>query len=130
MDKCAICGMAHASCGPRTTVVPIDERIALRKGDGMADLKNYRVKVATRGDRFVETTLLLSDEDAKRQGLSEKDLVTSKPAPANKAATPAANKSRARAPRTKAKTEPKTAAASDTTPAADDTAQGEQTPAE
>ncbi len=60
----------------------------------MSDLKRYDVVVSARHGRIVRTTLLLSDEDAKKQGLTEKDLVKAKAAvkPANKAAVKPANK--------------------------------------
>jgi hypothetical protein len=62
----------------------------------MAGLKRYNVQVGSRGGSL-PTVLLLSDADAKAQGLTDKDLVDSgkKAAakPANKAAAPAADKS-------------------------------------
>lgn len=122
MAACKVCGTAHASCGPSTvgTVVPIDERVTLRKEGGMADLKRYNVQIPGRHGRFTETTLLLSDEDAKTQGLGERDLAGKEP-PANKAGSAQANKGRARAPRApKAPKEPTSAStpAASTPPAA------------
>lgn len=57
----------------------------------MSDLKRYDVVIPGRAEHT--TTLLLSDADAKAQGLTEKDLA-GKAKPANKAAKPAANKAR------------------------------------
>jgi hypothetical protein len=56
----------------------------------MGDLKRYNVEIP--GKRHsTTTTLLLSDEDAKAQGLTAKDLA-GKDKPTNKAAKPAATK--------------------------------------
>lgn len=76
----------------------------------MADLKRYTVKIPRRNGPPAETTLLLSAEDAKLQGLSDADLA-GKAAPANKAGKPGANK----APRARSRAKAKPAAS--TTPA-------------
>lgn len=86
MATCLICGAAHAACGPSTvtTVVPIDGRVTPRKDTNMGALKRYEVDVEGRKGRVTRTTLLLSDEDAERQGL----LQPSNGLPGNKADTP------------------------------------------
>lgn len=84
MARCKLCGAPHSSCGPATTVVPIDHKVT-RKEDGMT-LNRYETTV--NGNH---TTLLLSDEDAKRLGLTP----AGKAAPTNKAARPAATKTAA-----------------------------------
>lgn len=61
-------------------------------------LKRYNVTVNDR--RSTQTVLQLSDEDAARAGLTEKDLWTPEGKPARKAPAKPANK--ARAPRNKA----------------------------
>lgn len=89
---CKVCGQPHAACGPRTTVVPVDAHIPTRTEGAMSDLKRYEVELPSRGGPR-RTTLLLSDADAKRQGLEGKHLKPAgKAAPANKAAKPAATK--------------------------------------
>lgn len=89
--KCKICGAPHANCGPPTTVIPVDERVALRKEGAVGDLKRYEVQIPGRHGKTTTTTLLLSDEDAERQGLTPADLA-GKAAPSNKAAQPEGNK--------------------------------------
>jgi hypothetical protein len=79
--RCKLCGAPHSSCGPATTVVPIDHNVT-KKGDAMT-LNRYETTV--NGNH---TTLLLSDEDAKRMGLKP----AGKAEPTNKAARPAATK--------------------------------------
>ena len=90
MAKCKVCGAAHASCGPATiaTVIPVDERVTLRKEGTVGDLKRYEVEVPGRNGRVTRTTLLLSDEDAAQQGLIKP---AGKAAPSNKAAEAPAN---------------------------------------
>jgi len=84
--KCAVCGTQHATCGPRTTVVPIDSAVAERKEGAMSDLKRYAVEIPGRGGPK-RTSMLLSDEDAKRQGLlGNKVTAAGKTQPSNKAA--------------------------------------------
>lgn len=86
MAKCAVCGSPHAVCGPRTTVVPVDSAMAERKGDAMSGLKRYEVELPGRGGPR-RTVLMLTDADAKRQGLEGKELKPAgKSAPNNKSA--------------------------------------------
>lgn len=84
MARCPVCSASHASCGPATTVVGIDERVTLRREGTVGDLKKYSVAIPGRHGRTTTTTLLLSDEDATTQGL----LKTKQP----KAAVPPQNK--------------------------------------
>ncbi|BAU32461.1 hypothetical protein [Microcella alkaliphila] len=60
----------------------------------MSDLKPYEVEIPGRGAPR-RTTLLLSDEDAKKQGLLGKHVTKKARQPQNKAAKPASNKSAA-----------------------------------
>ncbi|MGK9222064.1 MULTISPECIES: hypothetical protein [unclassified Microbacterium] len=87
MGTCKICGAQHASCGPRTTVVPVDERIETREATDMA-LKRYNVKLRT-GRHETETVMKLTPDEAKRLGATE---VKQAAAPANKARTAPKNK--------------------------------------
>ena len=65
--RCLVCGAAHASCGPKTTVVPIDQRT--KEPSKMAGpLKKY--PNPARAGAFLK----LSDEDAKRLGLLGTDV--------------------------------------------------------
>lgn len=79
MAHCALCGAAHAACGPVTTVVPIGENAIRRKEDWNVGLKRYDVDLG----KGRTTVMLLSDEDAKRYGSRAKP--AGKTAPANKA---------------------------------------------
>ena len=95
MAKCLICGAPHSSCGPSSTAVPVDLNVERK----VPTVGNKRYPVTIRG---TETVLLLSDEDAKKQGLDPaKDAEGSKrsakaaKAPANKAAAAPANKAAA-----------------------------------
>lgn len=92
MAKCKVCGAPHAVCGPATTVAPVDTYIT--EGGQTVGLKRYEVTVE--GRRPHTTTLLLSDEDAKRMGVHEAKAdapATNKARkPSNKAAKPAAEK--------------------------------------
>ncbi|WP_156759992.1 hypothetical protein [Microbacterium karelineae] len=83
MGTCKVCGAAHASCGPRTTTVPVDLRIESQEHNDMA-LKKYVVRV---GRHNVETVMKLTPDEAKRLGAKEHQT------PANKARQPK-NKSR------------------------------------
>lgn len=83
MPTCKICGAPHAACGPASTSIPVDQRVTRR--EQTMGLKRYETEV--RGTR---TTLLLSDEDAKAQGLYEKP--AGKAAPTNKAASAGSSK--------------------------------------
>lgn len=86
MAQCRICGAQHASCGPVSTVVPVDHRAERREGDTMT-LKRYETTINGH-----KTTLLLSPEEAKRQGLTETAKPAGKAAPTNKAARAARTK--------------------------------------
>lgn len=88
MAKCKVCGAPHAVCGPRTTVIPVDQRVTARKEQQMP-LKRYTV---VRQDRRGETEYVvkLTDDEAKRIGAKPVD-EKAKAAPANKARS-AANK--------------------------------------
>lgn len=92
MAKCRICGTPHKACGPATTVTPVDANIEER--ETTVGLKRYEVTVEGRHPHT--TTLLLSDEDAKRLGvLKEKGgapAANKARTPRNKAAKPAAKK--------------------------------------
>lgn len=99
MGKCIVCGASHASCGPQTTVTPVDERMTER-GSPVA-LKKYRVTVENRRSTH-ETIMLLPEDEAARIGAVEyvKGEAQEKPAKAaapraNKARTPRANKAKA-----------------------------------
>ncbi len=63
MVGCRICGAPHVSCGPPSTVTPVDSHIT--EGGLTVGLNRYEVTVEGRH----KTTLLLSDEDAKRMGV-------------------------------------------------------------
>lgn len=54
----------------------------------MAGLKEYKITT----ENGYETTILLSDEDAKARGLRKEPAAKQAPAPRNKQAKPAANK--------------------------------------
>lgn len=60
----------------------------------MSDLKTYEVEIPGRGAPR-RTTLLLSDEDAKKQGLLGKHVTKKARQPQNKAAKPGNNKAAA-----------------------------------
>lgn len=90
MANCKICGEPHKACGGPSAVAPVDLRIAENKGAEVAGNRRYNVQgVGRRG--AVPTVMLLSDEDAKARGLTEKDLfVAEKPKAAPKTETPKA----------------------------------------
>lgn len=90
MPICKVCGAPHRACGPSTsgTVVPIDTRLRTKENT-VGELKPYDVVVPGRHEH--KTTLMLSDEDARAQGLLEEKAA---PKPQNKARTPR-NKSKA-----------------------------------
>lgn len=98
MAKCKICGEPHKACGGPSTVAPVDLRTAENKGAEVAGNKRYNVQgVGRRGS--VPTVMLLSDEDAKSRGLTEKDLfVAEKPKAAPKTSTGSTSKTPAKTP--------------------------------
>lgn len=62
--RCPLCGTPGAACGQRTTTLGIV--IETPKDATMSELKEYK----TVNQAGIETTLLLSDEDAKTRGLT------------------------------------------------------------
>lgn len=113
MAKCKVCGAPHKACGPRTTVIPVDERIEHRKQGDMS-LQRYNVQSGRRGEHTI--TVKLTEAEAKRLGATPVDKKAAK-APANKSRT-AANTSRTAANKKKAAPKPKAAKAPATAPAA------------
>jgi hypothetical protein len=78
MSSCPVCGTPHKACtGATGPLPPVDSPIrSPRKGQTVA-LHEYNVKAGTRGGS-IETTIQLSEEDAKAQGLTAKDRVSAK----------------------------------------------------
>ena len=86
MATCKVCGAPHRSCGPSTTVIPVDERVTSRKKDLMS-LQRYTISTGRRGEHT--TVVKLTEAEAKRLGAipvdgDEKKSTT----PSNKARTP------------------------------------------
>lgn len=88
MAGCKICGAPHVTCGPPSTVVPVDQRIQEREGPTVA-LKRYTVPVQV-GRNITETVMKLTPAEAERLG--GKEITTKARTPQNKQRTPA-NKS-------------------------------------
>lgn len=65
--RCPLCGAAGSACGPHRPVNPVDSPALRVKEPGMAGLSNYDVVI-----NGMATTLRLSEQDAKKRGLTKK----------------------------------------------------------
>lgn len=70
MATCKVCGSPHKACGPSTASLIADPTYR-KPEEATVGLHEYNVT-----EKGIPTVLLLSDEDAKRAGLTTKDRVT------------------------------------------------------
>lgn len=82
--SCPLCGAPNATCGGQGTTHGVG--ISFGKAAPMSDPGPLKPYTLHEGDPMRETTLLLSDEDAKRRGLIKS--AEKQRRPANKARTP------------------------------------------
>lgn len=113
MAKCKVCGAPHRSCGPSTTVIPVDERIETREQGDMS-LKRYTITSGRRGEHTV--TVKLSDDEAKRLGVFDQSAPSEGKPAAKKAPAKTSTPRKARTPRNKA-AKPAADKAAETAPA-------------